>query len=245
MSYRKSHYLDRKIYRIISSQPPSVVMNHSHFIHSCNIPHFCVFMLRNQASIHCVFLLPRTRAIQVHNLLPDEEESFLLFPVPLILSVVSGVATTAEGAPDLLDALLALEVLLDGDSRFVVFFHNVVDGLAATEGLAARVGPAVKLDVRAVLMPDPVVAAALSEPFEKRTPGVLMSCFEMREVSDASLETLRRLATGTVSARGLLRIGTENFFLRTFTDCEGPSSSVSESKAEISSGCLRNGGRSG
>lgn len=187
--------------------------------------------------IHWVFLLPRTRAIQVPSLLPEEKGFLLLLPAALTPPVVRGEAKTGDDAPDLLDVLLALDVLFDGDSLLDVFFRNAIGGLAVAEGLVTRPDVVEGLDVRPVMMPDSSVAGAASETSEKRKPGVLMSCFETRVVRELPLEILRWLAVGTVSARGLaLSNGRESFLRMIFTDCDGLSSSVSESNAEISSG---------
>jgi hypothetical protein len=133
----------------------------------------------------------------------------------------------------------------DTESPFSVLSLNVVRELAVALSEIAKVeAEAVdKSDIRSLLIP--CAAAWFSEAFDKRRSGVLMSCLETRFGSDVPFETFRPFVAGTVSARlrDALSKGRETILRMIVPGGDGPSSSVSESNAEISSGSSWNGSR--
>ena len=143
-----------------------------------------------------------------------------------------------EVAPDFLEALLAFEMrfgLGNGDSVSESFFPNVAGGLAVTEGCVEPREAADDLDERVALVPTPGLA---SDAVEELNSGVLMSCFKMRLESEPSFEMMRVLADGSVSARVREDFSIDcEILLRREVKCgDRPSSSVSESNADISTG---------
>jgi hypothetical protein len=156
-------------------------------------------------------------------------------------------AVSLEEVLDLFESLLALDVLFDLDdsaSLFDTFFRHAVGGLAAPEVLETT-GEAVDAwEMRTMVAPHP---PAFSDASNKRKPGVLMSCFEIRFGSEAPLEMMRGFVAGPVSARVLEVLSTarEMVLRRAAPGGWGLSSSLSESKAEISAACFWKGERSG
>ena len=140
--------------------------------------------------------------------------------------------------PEFFEDLLAFDVLFDlddGESLVDTFLRKVV-GEVEPEILGA-IGEVVdESDVRTMAMPQPV--PVVSETLDRRGPGILMSCLEMRLGSVAPLVKLRAFVVGTVSARfrDVARKGLERIFRRNGPCVDIPSSSESESQAETSSG---------
>jgi hypothetical protein len=166
---------------------------------------------------------------------------------PMLPSAISP-AVSLEEVLDLFDSLLALDVLFDLDdidSLFDFFFRNVAGGLAASEVLETTGEVVDAWAMRTMVTPHP---PAFSDASEKRKkPAVLMSCFEIRFGSEAPLEMMRGFVAGTVSARVLAVLSTarEIVLRRAAPGGRGFSSSLSESKAEISAACSWKGERSG
>lgn len=81
---------------------------------------------------------------------------------------------------DFFEALLIFDILFDrdvGESVSDVFCRNVTGWLAVPIDLALTGEVIDESDMRTEAIPLP---APLSDVFEKRKPGVLISCFEMR-----------------------------------------------------------------
>lgn len=141
--------------------------------------------------------------------------------------------------PDFFDDLLAFDVLFDlnDDSSIFDTFLRSVGGEAVRPEILEAIGEVVdESDVRATAIPHPV--PVLSEMFDRCGSGILMSCLGTRFGRLAPLVKLRAFVVGTVSARFLdaARKGRDRTFRRSVPCLDRPSSSESESQAEISSG---------
>lgn len=148
--------------------------------------------------------------------------------------------------PDLFEALLAFDVRFafgGSDALVDSVLRKVTGGLVAPGVLEAAGEVVDEGDVPVIVMP---CLASFSDVLEKRRPGVLMSCFEIRFGSEAPLETMRAFTVGTASVPVFadFSLGRENL-LRRMPVWDGRSPSVSESNAETSADRSCKGERSG
>jgi hypothetical protein len=164
-----------------------------------------------------------------------------------MLTLAISPAVSLEEVFDLFESLLALDILCgldDSDSLFDIFFRNPVGGLAAPEVLETTGEVVDAWEMRTMVTLHP---PAFSDVSEKCKPGVLMSCFDIRFGSDAPLEMMRGFVAGRVSARVLEVLSTAREIVLRRAALGGwrLSSSLSESKAEISAARSWKGVRSG
>lgn len=117
----------------------------------------------------------KTRENQLRTRPPDD-----VFRLPLFSLSPTSEDVVLQEVLDFFEALLVFDILRDldvGESMSDIFFGNVNGGLEPPADLAAtgEVTDGSDMRTEAISLPAP-----LSDVFEKRGLGVLISCFEIR-----------------------------------------------------------------